>query len=38
MFNAFPYYGLANNITLKFDSKFLDSYLMNCLHNNDNPK
>ena len=33
MFNAFPYYGLANNITLKFDSKFLDYHLMNCLHN-----
>ena len=38
MFNAFPYYGLTNNITLKFDRRFHDSYLMKCLHNNDYPK
>ena len=34
MFNAFPYYELANKITLNFDSKFNNSYLMKCLHNN----
>ena len=34
MFSAFPYYVLANKITLNFDSKFRDSYLMNCLHSN----
>ena len=32
MFSAFPYYGLANKITLNFDSKFHDPYLMKCLH------
>ena len=32
-FNDFPFYGLANKLTLNFDSKFLDSYLMMCLNN-----
>ena len=34
IFSVFPYYGLANKITLNFDSKFNDSYLMKHLHNN----
>ena len=34
MFSVFPYYGLANKVTLNFDSKFHDSYLTKCLHNN----
>ena len=33
MVSAFPYYELANKITLNFDSKFHDSYLMMCIHN-----
>ena len=33
MFIAFPCYGLANEITLNFDSKFHDSYLIKCLQN-----
>ena len=33
MLSAFPCYGLANIITLNFDSKFRDFYLMKCLHN-----
>ena len=33
MFSAFPYYGLANKLTLNFDSKFHDYFLMKCLHN-----
>ena len=33
MFSAFPCYGLANKITLNFDSKIHDYYLMKCLHN-----
>ena len=31
MFSAFPCYGLAIKITLNFDSKFHDSYLMNTI-------
>ena len=31
---CFPFYGLENKIILNFDSKFHDSYLMKCLHNN----
>ena len=38
MFSIFPYYGLANKITLNFNSKLHDSYLMKCLHNNYYPK
>ena len=33
MFSALLYDGLQNKITLNFDSKFHDSYLMKCLHN-----
>ena len=34
MFSVFPFYGLENKIILNFDSKFYDSYLLKCLHNN----
>ena len=38
MFSAFPYYVLANKITINFDSKFHDSYLMQRMHNKFYPK
>ena len=31
MFSVFPFYGLANKITLNFDSEFHNSNLMMCL-------
>ena len=34
MFSIYPYYGLANKITLNFNSKLHDSYLMKCLNIN----
>ena len=35
MFSVFPYYWLEKEkITIFFDSKCHDSYLMKCLHNN----
>ena len=37
MFVVFHYYGLANKITLNFDSKFHNSYSIKCLHNNNYP-
>ena len=34
MFSVFPYYGLKKKITIFFDIKCHNSYLMKCLHNN----